>query len=148
MITALFCVLMVIFSSIGSLAGTTITTPPLIALPRPVAAGQVHVDASFRINAAASHPYSDAVEEIREESTLRIIAAAGILLAILQNIHGRHVAKMSKAHASPPATDSKSPQPAATPPGVPPARAAPPCVSLALSKPHLRKRPKLSKEPT
>lgn len=112
MSTALFCVLIVIFSSVGSLAGTTIATPSLIVLPRPVAAGQFHVDASFRINAAASHPYSDAVEENREESTLRIIAVAGILLAILQNIHGRHVAKMSKAQASPPASDSKSPQPA------------------------------------
>ena len=59
-----------------------------------------HVDdAGFRISAAASHPFSDTVEETREESTVRILVASGLLLAILENIHGRRKAKAERQHS-------------------------------------------------
>ena len=65
-----------------------------------------HLDAGFHISAGANHPYSDSVEETREESGLRIIAATAILIAIIENIHGRHVAR---THSTPTPCPCQSP---------------------------------------
>lgn len=88
LIPALFCVLLVLTVSLSSLADQ--------------AQPSYHVDgAGFHISAAAAHAYTDTVEETREESTIRILVVSALLLAILENIHGRHKAKAAQ-HGSPP----------------------------------------------
>jgi len=83
------------------------TTSRPIWQPVPI---RFHVDAAaFHLNAAASHAYTDTVEETREESSLRIIGAAAILIAVLENIHGRHLARM---HKNAPPCGCQSPRPA------------------------------------
>lgn len=89
LIPASFCLLLILTVGASSLADP--------ALPR------YHVDgAGFHISAAASHPYTDTVEETREESTIRILVVSGLLLAILENIHGRRKAKAEQHHSPPP----------------------------------------------
>jgi len=108
-VTAFFCVAAVLIAGWGGIASAD--SPPLP--PTAVTGWHFHIDAGFRLQAAGDHPYSDTVEETREESGLRIIAATAILIAILQNIHGRHVAKM---HHSPPPCMCQSATPSASAP--------------------------------
>lgn len=113
--TALFFVLPTFAVPAASLAQSK---PIVFALPAaaPMPTIRFHIGASFRvIRASGSHSYSDAVEETREESGLRIIAAAGILLAVFEHIHGDRLAKMHRLHPDPPPCDCQSAQATPTP---------------------------------
>ncbi|MDQ6780165.1 MAG: hypothetical protein M3Z37_03295 [Candidatus Eremiobacteraeota bacterium] len=101
LIPAFFGVLLILTVGVSSLADPV--------LPR------YHVDAAgFHISAPASHPYSDTVEETREESMVRILVVSGLLLAILQNIHGRRKAK-AEQHRPPPPCNCASAYPSPVP---------------------------------
>jgi len=122
LVTALFYVLVTVAAPAVSLAQPKPIVFTLPASP-PMPTFHFHIDASFRLlPASGSHAYSDAVEETREESGLRIIAAAGILLAVLEHIHGDRLAKMHRLHPDPPPCDC---QPAQATPAPAPSAASP-----------------------